>query len=477
MTATMINKLDRAPRNIPIIRSSTLLVMLVVMSCTTRSARDQSVDQGIAEVHVNGSSILTANITRVTLVAENKQQDLMLNLATGTFDGTLILPSGMHNIIASAFANDLLVGQSQSSSVVISAGVITRVMLRILDVTPMSPMIYGPIVDSLSYPTTVNAGVLATFTISVVAPAGDPITYLWTSDCQDSTFTAPDSATTSWSRTVQGACTITVAATSNGFTVTQSFVIVVFPSGSDSGAVAVDSVFVSKPAIALSLPGVNCDVVATGNGSCPVMIASPDVTSYDASVFNWGSDLPGTLELSDNCGGRFGTSNRNVGDVSGFWLPPVGGGLCILTARAVNGDGLVATVSAAILVHAGTAPAATQPPALETSLAISLSPDSTTFFFFDDSSPPKVLGPFAPGKSVFVSGIVSWQDGLPGSLAITDSCIGPRPQPDNLTFFFQTASWNISDVPGMTCTITVQATNLQGVGSSINVVQYQVTAP
>jgi hypothetical protein len=41
-------------------------------------------------------------------------------------------------------------------------------------------------------------------------------------------------------------------------------------------------------------------------------------------------------------------------NMTGFWLPPVAGGVCILAARAVSGDGLSRTVAAAILVPAGT---------------------------------------------------------------------------------------------------------------------------
>src|SRR5262249_37447330 len=156
-----------------------------------------------------------------TLAAAGQSQDLVQNFTTGTFDGTLILPAGTQSLVASAFSGDTLVGQSQPVSVDVQPGVVTRVTVRILDLTTDTP-IYGPIVDSLSLPTTTEAGTHVTFAISVVAPLGDPVSYSWTSDCPDSAFSTPDAAATGWSKPTQGACNITVTATSNGFSVAQS---------------------------------------------------------------------------------------------------------------------------------------------------------------------------------------------------------------------------------------------------------------
>jgi hypothetical protein len=156
-----------------------------------------------------------------------QSQDLMLNPATGTFDGTLTLPPGMQILVARAFSNDTLVGQSPPTPVDIQAGTVTVVMIRILDLTPEAPPLYGPIFDALSHPTSAEAGSPVTFMISVVAPAGDPVSYSWTSDCSDSTFSV-QAATTNWSKATKGTCSIRVVATSNGQSVMQSFVIVVF---------------------------------------------------------------------------------------------------------------------------------------------------------------------------------------------------------------------------------------------------------
>jgi hypothetical protein len=444
-----------------------LIVSLLFVGCAASTPDTQITDpQGLAEIRVDAAPLLAASITHVIVEAAGSSQELVLNPATGSFDGSLILPAGTQSLVASAYAEAVLVGRSQAASVSVAAGVVTRVMLRILDLTTNAPPLYGPIFDALSYPTTTQAGATAALNISVVAPASDPVTYQWSSDCPGSTFSAPQAASTTWSKAAQGTCTIHVAAASHGFTITQSFVIVVFPTGSASGAVSVNGVFVTTPALALSLAGVNCSVLAGGNASCPGAIASPEVTAYQASVFNWGSSPPGTLELSDSCGGRFGTLARNPGDVTGFWLPPVGGGVCILTARAVNGDGLVGTLSAAVLVRAGAAPAMTQPPQMFVQL------DSGCVF--QGSATPANCGQIQAGRQLSMFGGVSWVDGLPGSVTIDDDCVGPQPEPGRADFFM--TAWALLPTPGRTCTTTVRATNLQGVSSAV-AARYQLVAP
>ena len=62
-------------------------------------------------------------------------------------------------------------------------------MLRILDTTDQTSM-FGPIFDSLAFPTSVQAGEPGTFALSVVAPGGDQVLYAWSSDCAESTAMA-----------------------------------------------------------------------------------------------------------------------------------------------------------------------------------------------------------------------------------------------------------------------------------------------
>jgi hypothetical protein len=175
--------------------------------------------------------------------------------------------------------------------------------------------------------------------------------------------------------------------------------------------------------------------------------------------------MPGTLELSDNCGGRFGTFSQMPGSAVGAWLPPVAGGLCLLSARAVNGDGLAATISAAVLSHAGSPPTA-QPPQIFANF--------DTGCMLRSSGAPADCGPVPASRPLSLFGNVAWADGIPDSVTITDDCAISQPIADNLLFFH--ASWNLINAAGRICTTTVRATNLQGTSSEV-AAHYQLIAP
>jgi hypothetical protein len=335
---------------------SVVFLSVLTSGCTTSAGDRVDGDrQGIAELRVGAGALAVAGITRVTVQSADVSQDLVFVDNDSAYEGTVILPAGTATLVASAFNGDLLVGQSHPTPVDIISGAVTRVFLQILDLRQSGPPRFGPIFDSLSFPTTVTAGDVAAFTIAVIAPAGDPVTYAWTSDCADATFTTPDAATTGWSRPTQGVCNVAVVATSNGLSVTQNFAIVVFPA-SDSGAVDVRAGFVFAPSVAFQILGAGC-FASDQNGSCPIPIASPDRLSYTLSVFNWNTFAgAGTFTVSDSCGGTFFPFFQNRDFVSGQWLPPITASICILTARAVSDPGAVTLREAAVVVHAGTAP-------------------------------------------------------------------------------------------------------------------------
>ncbi|HET7500348.1 MAG TPA: hypothetical protein VFK02_05070 [Kofleriaceae bacterium] len=448
-----------------------LILAVLAVGCTTNQSEAIDTDmQGIAEVHVAASPLLAANITRLTVEAAGLTQELVLNPFAGTFDGTVFLPTGPQTLVARAFAGETLVGQSQPVAVEVQPGVVVRVICRILDLTASPPPVFGPILDSLTFPTTTEVGASPAFSISVIAPAGDPVTYAWSSDCADATFSPPDAATTTFSKAAPGPCDVAVLATSNGFSVFQTFVIVVFPAGAGTGAVTATAAFVNRPAMVLNLPGLGCGVGSSvfglSNSSCASSIASPQATDVFLSVLSaWGGSTPGTVELSDDCGGRFGTSSHGATGVSGSWLPPVNAGLCKLTARAVSGDGLVETVTAAVLVRAGT-PATSQPPQIFGNVESGCS-------LGDPSSPP-ACGSIAAGAERSVVLSISWADGLPGSVVLSDDCAGVQREPSSAFFSFN--PYLVAGQPGQTCTVRVRATSLQG-ASTEQALQYVIAAP
>jgi hypothetical protein len=427
----------------------------VAAGCAASPGPVDAEGQGIAELRVDATSLQAAFISRLTVESEGQTKQLVFNASSNTFDAALILPAGPHTVIARAFSDDTVAGASSPTLVEVEPGVATRVVLRIIDLRTETPA-FGPIFESLTFPTTAQASTPVTFAISIIAPANDPVTYSWTSDCGDSIFGTPASPSTTWSKPTAGPCRISVVAASNGIATSQEFSVVVFPPGALTGAVNAAGVFVEAPSVELFFSELSCDLLPGANASCMRDTAAPNIIHFSARVFNWSLSTPGPISLSDNCGGRFGTTFLNSDAVQGAWLPPAAGGVCIVTARAVNSDGAVGTTSGAVLVRPGT-PATSARPQISAFLG--------TGCLFHNDPPSTDCGVASAGAQASVELGVSWLDGVPGSVTLTDDCGGaPVDVPPGQLGFFRT--WTLSDTPGAVCTVTVHATSLQGAEST-----------
>jgi hypothetical protein len=221
--------------------------------------------------------------------------------------------------------------------------------------------------------------------------------------------------------------------------------------------VEVNGVFVAAPELHIELAGVGCSVFPGRSGSCPMTIASPGTTAYAVSALSWGLSDPGTLEVSDNCGGQFASFGRVNNSLSGVWLPPVAGGICILTAHAVNGDALAASLSAAVVVHPGAPQPLAPPPAIVVAL-------NNCVFSSSDPVSPADCGAFFAGSAVNAFGDYGFGNGFPGSAILTDDCGGGVFAPSFLGFSLF-LGWTLPQTPGTTCTIRLQVTNFQGTSS------------
>lgn len=320
------------------------------------SATQPDERRGMAEIRIEPGTLQAASITLMTVEVDGVSQELTFNPSTGTFSASLFLPVGPHALVGRAFSDDTLIGQSQTVPVQITTASVTRVELRILDLTGGGPRLYGPLFDSLTFPTSVQAQQSASFTISVFAPGGDPVIYAWTSDCADSVFSTTSAATTTWSKPTAGSCTIHVTATSGGFSLSRAFSIVVFPPGSGDGAADVTGKFVAAPRMNLFFFDLGCSVSPGDNESCSATISAPTVTLFRAFVFDWGGSTPGPFEVSDSCGGVFGDNVTQPDTIFRFWQPPLAGGLCIITVRATSTDGVAGVLTTALVTLPGTAP-------------------------------------------------------------------------------------------------------------------------
>lgn len=433
--------------------TSSLIVCLLAVGCATADKESTSAEnQGIAELRADAASLQAFQVTRVTVAIEGQtSQDLVFNSVSGTYDAALFLTAGTHTLTARAFAGDAQVGSSNPVTVAVQPGGVTRVVLRIIDTSNEAPL-FGPLIDSVVFPTSIEAGGAASFTVAVVAPGNDPTSVLWSTDCGDSSFTAPDATTTSWTKPTPGSCQITVSAGSNGFVVQSSFTVVVFPVGAQNGAVDASGVFVAAPQIQFFASGLSCSVFSGINQTCQRTLTAPTFTDFNFTVSTWGISTPGSLTVSDNCGGHIGLNFRNSDFFSGNWLPPASGGLCILKAHAVNAEGGVGELSVAILSRPGSLPVTENP--LVSMQSVNGCGSSSNFPQEGECLPVSV------GSRMTVSAGAQYFDGVPGSLTITDDCGGGFFEGSSPGFL--TRDWTVTGNPGDTCTVVVRGTNLQG---------------
>lgn len=436
-----------------------LMAAVAVAGCAV--SEDAELGRGSAELRVDAAA-LTATLTRVVVDDGATAHELAYDPQTNQFQGTLILAAGPHELRARAFSNAGEIGASRPTPVTVDAGGVTRVAIRILDSTTSGPSLFGPIVDSVVHPGTAEVGTDVTFAISVVAPAGDPVAYAWQSTCAGSVFDRPAQATTRWRATVEGPCTITALATSNGITVAESFLVVALPAGGGgAGGAVIEASFVSRPLVGLGVG--TCYVQDGGNASCGDKPSSPEVLSYGVGVGSWGGAAPGTFTFTDDCGGRFARQFTSPDGESGYWLPPLGGGLCIFTGRAESSDGLVTTQSLAILTRPG---AIVQGPPPTTSVS-TYGPA-----FCSGTTGVTECGVVARGESIFVSGVTTYP-GHAAARTITDDCGG--------TFVGNTGdivngingTWQLpADYVG-SCTLTIHAETLES-GTSDTSLRFSV---
>lgn len=314
------------------------------------SAQDDS-NVGSAKVRI----VSEFDLTRVVVSAiDGTEIDLERDLdGSGAFVGSLVLSEGPNELVGRAFVDDTLVGESAPVPVNIEAGLVIGATIRILDLSGGSDIDHGPVMVALTHPLSGFAGEIADLAVTAVDPDGDPIDVEWTSNCPDSVFSDPRAATTQWIKDTQGACQLSVTATSNGLSVSDSFNVVVFDGSTATGAVEIDGAFVSAPNISLNLshPEGFCSLFpGTSNGTCGGSIAAPSNAFLEVFI-DWGAAGPGSIELFDSCGGALLGEYSDPFFANAIWFPPSNQAVCLIGARAVSPDGVSSELTAALLVR------------------------------------------------------------------------------------------------------------------------------
>lgn len=339
-------------------------LMALAAGCTG-AAQDGIEDMGSARVQIVVPQALPFEVDRVTVQATgNGEVDLAYD-GQGGFSGSLLLPVGPTELIGRAYAADAQVGQSAPVPVEVQAGLVASAFIQILDTTGGGDLDHGPIVLALTHPLSAVANQPVTLSLSAVDPDGEPLQFIWTDDCEDSTFVDAGANTTEWHKSAEGTCTVTVVVSSGQLSASRSFQIVVFAEGTNSGAVSVDGRFIAAPPVHLTLQYGNApcfvDTPFGVDASCPAPISTLNPAHLQVFV-EWAGAQPGAIEISDNCGGDFRLLFNDPFFLEGEWVAPAEPGVCFLTARAISAEGVRSELTAAVAVEVGAPPPPPPPP-------------------------------------------------------------------------------------------------------------------
>jgi hypothetical protein len=296
---------------------------------------------GIGRAGIQISGLTTANnITSVVVTSGMATASLAFDPAKNKFSGSLALPTGQQTLAVKAFSGDQQVGAG-SGTVLITENQTAAVTVRVFDTTGSQAQIdASPYILSL---TAASSSPIINQPLALTAVAqdsdGDSIAYMWSASC-DGSFSA-QAASTTFTPTVTGACKITVTTSDKQLSDSASLDLFVFTPSNSKGAAAVDIDYVQNPQIDyLNLQSYSPTYLSCGVGTyqldsrCPTPFPYAQVMYVTASYSIYDGE---TLSFTDNCGGSF---QSNV-----YWYPPSTGGLCKITAKLTNSDGLSSTFS------------------------------------------------------------------------------------------------------------------------------------
>jgi hypothetical protein len=316
-------------------RALWILVVAMLASCAEPTGQDEG-QVRVVVTHLTDAPEITR--IAVTVSPENEIQDLAFNASDGSFSGTLTVSAGPHTLTAAAYSGADQVG-SGTADVNVVAGQMAHVSITILDSTGPDPVPdHSPVITSLVVSKlTAEVGEILTVTATAMDADGDALAYSWSSFPECGTFDQATEASTSWTATAPGTCTLTVTVTADGRSDSRVVEIAVLPN-SGTGAIDVEGSFVPHPRITQF-------IFSTGVDYLRVYRTSPDATlryAFTPGVrytliiyFDVVPTAESTMTVSDSCGGTIsqGTLYGEIADeVVPSWTPNASSNACVLTA-------------------------------------------------------------------------------------------------------------------------------------------------
>lgn len=334
-------------------RSIAVAAFSVVLAACGASQSDATAPQHpTGQVVVRVDAVATQLITRIAIDVQpaNIQRDLSVDASSGTFTSVLVVPVGRQTVNARAYAGAVQVGTG-SATVDIVENVTATIDLVIKESGDPDPLPdHTPIIASLvTSATSIRAGDSVVLAATGADPDGDIVTYAWSSSCAGS-FSAPGSASTSFTSSAVGTCSLTVTLSARGLSDSRTVSIAVLAGG--TGALTINGVYAPRPRISY-IGGYDLRTVFRADQS---ILAGTKVGQAPVSLYvsyDLGTAAPSDVEVSasDDCGGQSsGVYAPSPGYANMTWIAPARAGVCVVRVR-VESDGGYDEMPIALIVN------------------------------------------------------------------------------------------------------------------------------
>lgn len=333
--------------------AATFALLLAACGATTSSGGRVSIQADLTSMATQGSVVV-----KVSASPAGTSSDLTFDAETGRYAGSMSLPPGLQTLTVEALSDTdddgelevVAIGSGQASVV---ENQTASVVVVLMDLTPPPPVPdHRPIVTSAGVSNANPApGETVSVWVSAVDVDEDPITFLWTVNCNSgsATIADPTAASTTFTVDTAATCSVNASASANGKTVWVNMAVQVGGSGQADVTIS----FATPPVIAQVYV-----LDTTSTFACAIDRTGDEATCADPLAMGAVADIYLTLDAAsdgsqasvDVCGGLVTTVYQGPGLAHFTWQVPQASGVCVVTGMTVR-DGYMDAFPVAMLLQ------------------------------------------------------------------------------------------------------------------------------